>query len=139
MPEIALLARNAAGRILLTVPVRIGERFSIVFTHSLALSRVEEVFAITSAEEFRLRETIYEDFGAGLPHEETPEQRLEFRDGHIRRDGYDMAFRELQLRVGHIADHHLIVGAAAPVRLADLERPGGQISLSVGMLPAASE
>ncbi|MCC8190038.1 MAG: DUF1850 domain-containing protein [Planctomycetes bacterium] len=127
----SLVLTDSAGRSLLRRTVGIGDRFSIVFTHSLARSRVEEVFEVTRADEFRLRETVYADFGAGLPHEETAEQRMAFADGRIRRTGYDMPFRDLWLRVGHIADHRLEFTAEDSLRLAELDRPGAAVRLAV--------
>ncbi len=137
--ETDLVLENGAGRVLFSRPVRLGDRFSIVFTHSLALSRVEEVYEVTGRDEFRLRETIYEDFGAGLPHEEAPGQRMEFANGRIRLGGYTMRFEELHLRVGHIADHRLEIDGIVVLHFNQVERPGGGIRLCVTRGPPTSD
>ena len=135
-PEtIQLVVENAAGENLYAKTVKPGDRFSIVFTHSYARSRVEEVFEVTGSGEFTLRETVYADFGAGLPHEETAGYTMSFSDGKIRLQGYDTRFNELRLRVGHIADHRLEFPAAPPQRLAMLARPGAELRLAVTARP----
>ena len=103
----------------------------MVFTHSVAKSRVEEVFEAAGTGRFHLRETLYADFGAGLPHEELPGQRMEFADGRIRLTGYDLQFQELQLRVGHIANHRFEIMGVEVVRLSELYRPGGLAKVAV--------
>ena len=136
--ETILVLKNGAGQALFSQVVSIGVRFSIVFIHSLALSRVEEIYEITGPDEFHLRETIYEDFGSGLPHMEQPGQRMEFANGRIRLSGYNLRFRELHLRVGYISDHRLTIGGIESAHLVDLERPGGEIRICVTRSPPES-
>lgn len=126
-----LTVADGAGTILHRFSVARGDMFYVSFTHSLAKSPVEEYFEITGVDEFRLRETVYADFGAGLPHEELPGQHMEFANGRIRLTGFNLAFRELRLRVGHIADHHVGIKAGPAVRLAELARPGAEIRLAL--------
>lgn len=131
----ALVIDDASGRRLFAKTMRKGDFFSIAFTHSVAKSRVEEVFEITGGDEFRLRETLYADFGAGLPHEEMPGQHMEFSDGRIKLDGYDSKFNELRLRVGHIANHQLELSDEAPLPLARLASPGSELRVAVISYP----
>jgi hypothetical protein len=131
-PEHATLVLSARdGTRLFSVPILAGERFSIAFTHSLALSPVEEVFEAMPGRRFRLVETRYADFGAGLPHEEMPGQTMRFGDGRIILNGYTAEFADLWLRVGHIADHRLITPAGETVHLKDLARPGTAVGIRV--------
>ena len=80
---------------------------------------------------FRLVETRYADFGAGLPHEETPTQKMRFEDGKIIRDGYSLEFRHLWLRIGHIADHRLVTPAGETIHLNALAKPGTAVRVSI--------
>ena len=131
----ALVLEDGAGRTLYSRPVEMGEVFTTGFTHSLAKSLVEEMYEVTAPDEFRLRETRYADFGAGLPHEETPGLRMEFGDGRIRLSGYDVKFGEVQIRVGHIANHYLLFADGRRVHLADLMRPGGMVRMTLRTFP----
>lgn len=130
-PPLTLVLSDADEHVVFSRPVKAGDRFSVVFTHSLALSRVEETYEVVAEGEFRLRETVYADFGAGLPHDETPGLRMEFGDGRIRLSGYDVAFRDVWLRIGHIADHRLLTPNGDEIRLADLKPPGSAIRIRI--------
>ncbi len=94
------------------------------------LSTVEEVFETKPGGGFRLVETRYEDFGAGLPYEEMPGQKMRFENGKIILDGYTAEFADLWLRVGHIADHRLLTPAGETIHLKDLLRPGSAVRVA---------
>lgn len=130
-PALSLTLSDSDGTSLFAAPAAPGARFSIVFTHSLMLSRVEEIFEVLPDPDarFRLTETRYEDFGAGLPHEEMPGQKMRFEEGKIILDGYTAEFAELWLRVGHIADHRLITPAGETIHLNTLLRPGAAVKV----------
>ncbi len=127
-----LVLSDADGTRLFTARANPGDRFSIVFTHSHALSRVEEVFEVLPGGRFRLTETRYADFGAGLPHEETPGLSMRFGDGRIILSGYDREFADLWLRVGRVADHRLITPEGETIHLNTLAEPGTAVQVTIG-------
>jgi hypothetical protein len=127
----SLVLSDHDGTRLFSAVAEPGDRFSIVFTHSLMLSRVEEVFEATPDGRFRLVETRYEDFGAGLPYEEQPGQKMRFENGQIILDGYTAVFPHLWIRVGHIADHRLVTPAGETVHLNTLTRPGAAVKIRI--------
>lgn len=125
-----LVVEDAAGKTLFKNRVSEGCHFTIRFIHSVARSPVEEKFEIIGPGEFRLRETVYSDFGAGMP-EQTSGQTMTFEDGKIRLSGYDVAFSDLRLRVGHVADHTIIMDDGGTFRLIEALRPGAEVRLAV--------
>lgn len=127
----SLVLSDRNGTRLFSGEVRPGDRFAIVFTHSLALSTVEEVFETMQGGRFRLIETVYEDFGAGLPHEESPGQTMRFEGGRIILDGFTAEFDELWLRVGHIANHRLKTPSGENIRLRDLAEAGQAVRIAI--------
>ena len=129
-PE-SLVLSGGDGTRFFVVAVQPGDRFAIVFTHSLALSKVEEWFEALPGGRFRLVETRYADFGAGLPYEETPDQKMRFEDGQIIRGGYSLEFNQLWLRVGHIADHRLVTPAGEIIHLNTLAKPGTAVRVCI--------
>ncbi len=129
----ALVLSGSDGTRLFSAAARPGDRFSIVFTHSLMLSRVEEVFEALPDGRFRLVETRYKDFGAGLPHEELPGQTMRFENGEIILDGYTAVFPHVWLRVGHVADHRLVAPSGETVHLNTLARPGAAVKMSIAV------
>lgn len=128
---LGLTLTGREGRAPVVLAARAGEFFTIAFVHSHAKSVVEEKFEIMGPGEFRLRETIYGDFGAGLPHEELPGQRMTFADGRIRLTGYDVPFAVLHLRVGRIADHTIRVGEGETIHLDRWFPPGAEVRVTI--------
>lgn len=127
----SLVLSSRDGTRLFSREIRPGDRFAVAFTHSLALSSVEEVFEAVPGGRFRLVETSYGDFGAGLPHEEGPGQTMRFENGRIILEGFTAEFGELWLRIGHIANHRLIAPSGETVRLRDLDEPGRAIRIAI--------
>ncbi len=83
-------------------------RFCVLFTHSVALSPVEEWFVAQDGK-ISLRSTVYEDFGAGLPHNAEPGQEMRVEDGKVIITGYSLTMQDMYVRVGRVANHKLIV------------------------------
>lgn len=112
-------------------------RFGIRYIHSVALSPVEDWFYISDRTIF-LEKTIYQDFGAGLPHHPASGQTMYQADGQIIIDGFKQALPRLELRVGRVAHHTLLLprlGMDVPadgyeeIPLMDLARPGSTVVL----------
>lgn len=125
-----LVIENARGETARAVPVPEGGRFTLAFRHSVAKSAVEEDFLVVSPGAFKLIETRYKDFGAGLPHMEQRGLKMEFADGRIRLSGYDRKFEALPVRVGWESEQEVRAGNMA-TRLDSLERPGNAVTLRI--------
>lgn len=109
-----LTVRNPSGTLLFSTHLPETQEFGIRFVHSVALSPVEEWFANEDGL-LALRRTVYQDFGAGLPHEAGKGQRMEFVDGGIVLSGFSMKLPALDVRVGRVAGHELMLpGAHVP-------------------------
>lgn len=133
-----LVLKDARGTVLFACPAREGFVFGIRYIHSVAKSPVEDWFCVTQNVIF-LEKTIYQDFGAGLPHNPGPGQTMTTADGHIVINGYHRALPSFEVRVGRIAQHVLLLpqavqGAGNIVRevpLAALAAPGSAITFAV--------
>ena len=106
-----LRAHNAQGTVLFSCPLPQGQEFGIRFTHSVARSPVEEWF-VPQGTDIALRRTVYQDFGAGLPHEAAEGQRMVFGDGRIELSGFTLVLPRLEVRVGRVAGHELLLPVA---------------------------
>lgn len=106
-----LTVRNQSGEKIFSTPLPPEQEFGIRFVHSVALSPVEEWF---TAEEglLALRRTVYQDFGAGLPHEAGEGQRMSFTDGRIVLSGFTLKLAQIDVRVGRVAGHELLLSDA---------------------------
>lgn len=137
-----LLLSDSEERVLAAFPVRDGEAFAIRYIHSVALTPVEDYFLV-SGKEIVLDKTVYQDFGAGLPHLPQKGQTMSTENGHIILSGINRKFSSFDLRVGRVADHTLLLDVhengdhgARPaktrsVRLSGLCKPGETITFSV--------
>lgn len=103
-----LCIRNASGTVVWECPMREGESFAIRYTHSVALSTVEDHFVIKNAI-IHLDKTIYHDFGAGLPSVPEQGQIMTTDNGRIVMSGYDRSFESFDVRVGRVARHMLLL------------------------------
>lgn len=131
-----LLLKGEAGQLLLSRPILPGLKFRICYTHSVALSPVEDHFSFSDDGRIRLDKTVYSDFGAGLPHMPESGQAMRTENGRIVISGYDRLFTAFDLRVGRVAAHSLAFGHPdgqweQPVRLDSLAPPGSAIRFEV--------
>ena len=70
-----LVLRDSSGRELFSRPAPDGSEFAIRYRHSVALSPVEDWFSVSGGCIY-LEKTVYQDFGAGLPHQPGQGQRM---------------------------------------------------------------
>lgn len=114
-----LTVRNPAGLLMFSVPLPAGQEFGIRFRHSVALSPVEEWF---TAEEglLALKRAVYQDFGAGLPHMAEAGQSMTFVDGRIVLTGFTLKLAQMEVRVGRVAGHELLLAVAEESEEGDL-------------------
>lgn len=108
-PVQTVVLSDEAGKVQYIFPLKPGGRFTVRFLHSWARSPVEEVFAVEN-DTLILKDTVYEDFGAGLPHEpERSASVMVVENGKIYVRDIDRPVPHLQMRVGRlVANHELI-------------------------------
>ena len=135
--EESLILRDESGNVIFEKPVHNGSRFCIRYTHSVALSPVEDHFVIRDGF-MVLDRTVYHDFGAGLPHQPEAGQKMTTKNGQIVISGYERRLARFDLRVGRIAGHTLIFsgdcGSGAPregVALNTLATPGSAVTFEL--------
>ena len=113
---------------------RDGSEFAIRYRHSVALSPVEDWFSVSGGCIY-LEKTVYQDFGAGLPHQPGPGQRMYTENGKVVISGYHMALPSFDVRVGRVANHTLLLpeegGGQKEIPLNSLLEPGQAITLTV--------
>ncbi|NLO58615.1 MAG: DUF1850 domain-containing protein, partial [Synergistaceae bacterium] len=62
-----LMIRSADGSVIDSYTLQGTEEFAVRYIHSVQKTPVLEVFRVDFREGIELRETVYTDFGAGLP------------------------------------------------------------------------
>ncbi len=129
-----LYIKNENGEIVFKRALEKNGVFGIVFTHSVAKTPVYEWFYQTD-QKVALSHTIYQDFGAGLPHEIASPQTMTIENGFIRIDGFTLQMDVLPIRVGRIANHQLLLptnakNAPEKIALDTLAKAGSALFLS---------
>lgn len=130
VPVLRLRVTDADGGTRLLLPLGNGSTFAIRYIHSVARTPVEDWFAVSDGCLY-LEKTVYQDFGAGLPHMPEGGQRMTTADGHVIISGFHRALPRFDLRVGRIARHTLILPDAGGWRELPLDRlaaPGSALT-----------
>ena len=128
----AMMLRAVAGggRVLYERQVVPGDEFEIRYTHSVARTLVVERFRITRDGQILLYETVYQDFGAGLPSELDEGAQVEVGPAGVRITGMERTMSSIPLRVGSIARHQIACGSDV-VDLISLVESGERVDITV--------
>lgn len=113
-------------------PLGEGQGFAIRYTHSVALTPVEDHFVITDGV-IHLDRTVYQDFGAGLPTAPEAGQRMSAAAGHLVISGYARPLASFDVRVGRVAGHTLLLppdAGGGEVPLTELGAPGSALTFT---------
>ena len=116
-------------RVLFRCPIRVGESFKLLYTHSLDKCPIEETFRVEPNGTLIQTEEVYGWFGAGL--EFNPPQGFTYmRDGQVHIKNMKRRLSSLPVRVGWIAGFRLLINGNL-VPLADLAPPGKLVEIKV--------
>lgn len=138
-----LSLENADGDVLYSSPVKNGTVFGIRYLHSVALSPVTDYFVVRD-NSIWLDRTVYEDFGAGLPHAPEGQQVMRHHNGKLSISGYNRKLDSFQLRVGRVANHVLLLMPGKEGRdwveipLDQIAEPGSAVTFAVRSNPQGS-
>lgn len=118
-----LMIRSADGSLLAAYPMRGGEKFSVRYIHSVQKTPVLEIFRLDFREGIELRETVYTDFGAGLPFLVEGRAVFESGGGKFRIYGIQRHLPDIVFRVGRFADYRLLF-RERDIPFTQFEKPG---------------
>ena len=105
-----LEVRTASGEVVFSATLAREERFTLRHIHSVHKTPVVEHLGFGPNDSIAILEGQYADFGAGLPERGERNQTLSFEDGRARLLFTQRYVPEIELRVGRIAEHTLLVG-----------------------------
>ena len=128
----AMVLRAVArgGRVLYERQAAPGDEFEIRYTHSVARTLVIEKFRIMPDRQMLLYETVYQDFGAGLPSEPDEGAKMESTPFGVRITGMKRVMSSIPLRVGSIARHQIACGSDV-IDLISLVESGERVDITV--------
>ena len=107
-------------------------RFTVRFLHSWAKTYVYEIFQVDE-NNIILKETIYEDFGAGLPHESEPGRPMSMtiENGKIHIRDINKIVPNLQIRTGRVIASHTLIYGDRYVPFSDFAAPGSAVIFKI--------
>jgi hypothetical protein len=118
-----LEVRAPSGELVFSKTLAREERFSLRHIHSVHKTPVLEHLGFSPNDSIAILEGHYVDFGAGLPVRGEKDQVFSFEDGRARLSFMQRHMPEIELRVGRIAEHTLLVGDSV-LPLAQWVTPG---------------
>jgi len=129
----AIIEKNT-GKILFTCDVKPEDTFSVIYTHSVNKSPVEDVFVIQPDYGIMVKKSVYYSFGAGIPYELEAGQELHVYDDRIEIDNINRDLQEYLLFVGTVADHTFVMKNHR-IHLNQLTQPQQTVSFQVCRVP----
>jgi hypothetical protein len=88
------------------LPLKEGDYFDIIFTHSIHLTDVVEKYHITNESTIMQDEIIFEHFGIGMPSNAEEGQIFEYKDGKYHISNLNNEFESMNIRNGKTVSEH---------------------------------
>ncbi len=124
-----LMIRSADGSVRASYPLQGTEEFAVRYIHSVQKTPVIEVFRVDFREGLELRETVYTDFGAGLPFLLEGSAVFESGGGKFRIYGIKKHLPDVVFRVGRFADYKILF-REREIPFTQFEKPGKPLRFS---------
>lgn len=91
------------------VPLKAGDSFQIIFTHSIYLKDVTEKYEITTNKKIKQYEMIFSDFGIGMPYEVKDHEEIFYENGFYHVINMNNQFDSLKIRNGKTVSEHRFI------------------------------
>lgn len=91
------------------VPLKAGDSFQIIFTHSIYLKDVTEKYEITTNKKIKQYEMIFSDFGIGMPYEVKEHEEIFYENGFYHVINMNNQFDSLKIRNGKTVSEHRFI------------------------------
>lgn len=131
------ITENATGRVVYRQAVAKYERFSLVYTHSVNLTPVEEVFYVDDDLKIVLDSLAFSSYGVGMPDQLERGETFRFAGGQMRVERMQRVIGSFDLFVGQVVADHRLVIRGRTVRLAQVTKPGASVRIAVRPYPLA--
>lgn len=91
------------------LPLQEGDTFQIIYTHSIHLSDVVDKYQISSNHDIKQYETVYEQYGIGMPANAVGNEEFVYEDGKYHIKNMERIFPSIHLRNGKTVSKHRLV------------------------------
>jgi len=128
-----ILTHAENGSVLFSHPINEGELISVGYIHSVNRTPVSEIFTVVQGQ-LVLTALEFKSFGAGMPTELEPGQRLlHLPDGVMRIEPFDRPVNDFRILISEKAMHTLRIGELQ-ISLCALTEPGQPIRFGLRRL-----
>lgn len=119
------------------LPIKEGNSFQILFTHSIHLTDVVEIYDILQDGSIKQTEIVFEEYGIGMPSNASDGGKLVIEDGKIHIKEMDRTFPFINLRNGKVVPRHRLVWGKGPEHMVwfkDYFAPGARLTIKMDKL-----
>ncbi|WP_053071974.1 DUF1850 domain-containing protein [Ornithinibacillus contaminans] len=119
------------------LPVEEGDNFQIIFTHSIHLTDVVEMYEVLPDHSIRQAEIIYEHYGIGMPANAGAGETFVYEDGKYHIKDMNRIFPSIVLRNGKTVPKHRLVWGAQQEHMVwfrDYFEPGAIYTIKIDQL-----
>src|SRR5690606_29367480 len=119
------------------LPIEEGDSFQIIFTHSIHLTDVVEIYEVLPDHSIRQNGMIYEHYGIGMPSNAAEEGTIEYEDGKIHIKDMNRVFPFINLRNGKTVPRHRLVWGDQNQHMVwfiDYFEPGARFTIKIDNL-----
>lgn len=119
------------GKVLAYLPISEGEAFQMKYKHSIHLSDVVESYVVTSDQQIKQVELIYEDFAIGMPENASDGETFEQKNGKYYLKNMNRLFPSFDLRIGKVRANHTLIFESNEYPLSRVLEPGTWVRLKI--------
>ena len=91
------------------LPVKTGDPFQIVFTHSIHLTDVVEKYRVLEDGHIEQYEFVFEQYGIGMPSNADEGQEFLYENGKFHIKNMGLLFSSIPVRNGKVVSKHRLV------------------------------
>lgn len=122
-----VIEEGNTGEIKAYYPKRDLQSFQILYTHSIHLSEVVEIYKLIPTNMIMQTELIYEDYAIGMPSGPSEGEKFYIENGKMHITNMERTFPYLDIRIGQVVANHRLTIAGATFQLGDYLTPGSWV------------
>lgn len=126
--KVLLASDYKTGEYLKSWRINQGEEFTVIYTHSVQLTPVSEIYLIND-NEIILKETYFQSFGAGLPS--TTKYKFEITKDGFRIYDINEIMHNLIYRTGAVRANHKLLLGGKEYKFLDFSKPREGVRLEL--------
>ncbi|MBM7659610.1 hypothetical protein JOC85_000377 [Bacillus mesophilus] len=122
--------KGNSGKTMVYYPKDNLQTFQILYTHSIHLSEVVEIYEISLQNDIIQTGLIYEDYAIGMPSGPAEGEKFKLVDGKMHITNMKRRFPYLDIRIGQVVANHQLVIAGTTYKLGEYVPPGSWVRVN---------